>query len=405
MRNRRVRASTDVQNAQLDQPALLRKSELVQLAEPRRDPCVSIYQPTHRAAPQTTQDPIRFKNLLAEARERLSSLGADGSETDKVLGEAEEVVRDSEFWLYQSDGLGCFIDGQACDLVKAPLNFEPRVCVDDRFWVRPLLPLLERGARFFIVALSQHSARLLQATEFAVDEAPLPGLDPGVGAVSQDRRTDADLHFHSSGQAGGPPMYHGNQGASDTEKADIMKFLRHVDGVLRDALRDTEGPVVLASVGYLARMYESVCSFKSRLAGKVPGNPDGWTNDELREKAFELAAPALRESRAQAIAKLEEKKSSDLVGAGAEDVLPAAAEGRVETLFVARDAEVTGAFDAQARAVTINRESTGNGESTGHDLIQMAAIETLRTDGDVYVVSNGELPLTSPLVANYRYAT
>ena len=34
-------------------------------------PCLSLYQPTHRAHPQREQDPIRFRNLVKSLEESL----------------------------------------------------------------------------------------------------------------------------------------------------------------------------------------------------------------------------------------------------------------------------------------------------------------------------------------------
>ena len=49
--------------------SIYRLNEL--LAEPPSPPCVSIYQPTHRRHPDNQQDPIRFRNLVAEAEASL----------------------------------------------------------------------------------------------------------------------------------------------------------------------------------------------------------------------------------------------------------------------------------------------------------------------------------------------
>lgn len=55
--------------------SILRRDELKALMQKRADSCVSIYLPTHRAMPDTQQDPIRLKNLLAEAEKRLIAAG------------------------------------------------------------------------------------------------------------------------------------------------------------------------------------------------------------------------------------------------------------------------------------------------------------------------------------------
>ena len=42
--------------------------ELLKGDEP---PCISLYQPTHRANPDALQDPIRYKNLVRDAEQSL----------------------------------------------------------------------------------------------------------------------------------------------------------------------------------------------------------------------------------------------------------------------------------------------------------------------------------------------
>lgn len=54
---------------------LVSKEELRTLVEKPHEWCVSVYMPTHLAFPENKQDPIRFKNLLREAEERLKAAG------------------------------------------------------------------------------------------------------------------------------------------------------------------------------------------------------------------------------------------------------------------------------------------------------------------------------------------
>jgi hypothetical protein len=77
---------------------LLSKSNLERLAEVPGGPCVSIFMPAHRAWPETRQDPIRLKNLLVEARERLLERGLPSTETDGILQPAEDLLSDGLFW-------------------------------------------------------------------------------------------------------------------------------------------------------------------------------------------------------------------------------------------------------------------------------------------------------------------
>jgi hypothetical protein len=64
---------------------ILRRDELNELVEIRSDICVSIYLPTHPSMPETQQDPIRFKNLLARAKDQLIEMSIETAKVDQLL--------------------------------------------------------------------------------------------------------------------------------------------------------------------------------------------------------------------------------------------------------------------------------------------------------------------------------
>ena len=45
--------------------------QMTELLAEHQPPCISLYQPTHRSHPENQQDPIRYRNLLAEMENSL----------------------------------------------------------------------------------------------------------------------------------------------------------------------------------------------------------------------------------------------------------------------------------------------------------------------------------------------
>ena len=82
-------------------------NDLLQTNEP--GPKLSIYQPTHPASNGQTiqEDTTRFKNALQAIR-------AHESYDEALLGETmhslDELLKDVEFWKYQTVGLAVFAD-------------------------------------------------------------------------------------------------------------------------------------------------------------------------------------------------------------------------------------------------------------------------------------------------------
>ena len=78
--------------------------ELKALVETAQSPCVSIYMPAQKAGPEVRQNPIRFKNLIREAENRLEAMGMEGGEAAEFLKSAHELDT-VEFWENQDRGL------------------------------------------------------------------------------------------------------------------------------------------------------------------------------------------------------------------------------------------------------------------------------------------------------------
>jgi hypothetical protein len=102
-------------------------------------------------------------------------------------------------------------------------------------------------------------------------------------------------------------------------------------------LRGQRAPLVLACVGYLAPLYESTNNYRNLFKAKVPGSPNRWSDEELRDHAWRLVEPHFRGKRKAAWAFFQQALGKK--DGGSDDlrsVVLAADEGRVDTLFLAR---------------------------------------------------------------------
>ena len=68
---------------------VLSREELKTIATTPKPMCVSIFMPTQQAGPEIRQNPIRFKNLIKQAEERLIENGLDRSDAVSLLEPAE----------------------------------------------------------------------------------------------------------------------------------------------------------------------------------------------------------------------------------------------------------------------------------------------------------------------------
>jgi len=392
----------------------LTRSDLRELVEQCKRLCISMYMPTERAGKEVEQNPIRLKNLLVEAEERLVERGVRVSEAQELLVSARMLLRDSLFWQHQSDGLVLFLSSDALRYYRLPLNFEQLVVVSDRFHIKPLLPLLSSGGRFYILALSQEQIRLLQGTRYRVGEIELKDVPKSLTEVLKWDDPEKRLQFHTSTQTPGgertssaiggvrPAIFHGHGVASaDDPKDYISRYFHQVDRGISEVLSGERVPLVLAGVDYLHPIYREANTYPYLVDEGVEGNPEKLSAEELHTRAWPIVHPLFLADQEDAAARYRQ-----LAGAGSKrassdlnQVVLAAYRGRVETLFVALGVQRWGVFDPDSNEIELHEETRPGDE----DLLDLAAVHTLLNGGLVYAIEPEEVPGKASLAALFRY--
>jgi hypothetical protein len=380
---------------------VLSRDDLELLVQQPRSPCVSLYIPTHRSGPETQQDPIRLKNLIRRAEERLVAAGIRRRDASEVLRPARELIEDEAFWRHQTEGLALFLRAGWSRWYRLPLSFEEMVVVSDRFHVSALLPLLTGDGRFFVLALSENEARLLAGTRSAVHLVNVPGLPAGVRDALRydDPQRERGSHAAERGGPGARVVVHGQGIGAEVQKERLGRYLQAVDGAVRRSLREQQAPLVLAGVGYVRAMYRDINTYPRLLEAGITGSPDRTSSEELHTRAWALVEPLFARDRDGAAAACREALGTGRASASLEDVLTAAEAGRIDVLFVPTGAHVLSASHASAGV----SDADGGQELGGGDPIEQAVVGTILNAGTVYAVPEREMPDRAPLAALFRY--
>lgn len=379
----------------------LTRQDLRNLLETREEPCISIYVPTFRKGPETQQNAIRAKNLLAETVDQLEGLGFDEREAAALLAPAYEILDDTLFWQYQSDGLAMFRTRDRFERYRVPIKVPALAVVADRFHVKPLLQLFTVGGRFYVLALSQKAVRLVECTPYSANEMDLRSVPQSLAEALHFEDVEKQLQYHTtvSGRRAQPAIFHGHGVGVDDTNANLREYFQDIDQGLKEMLHGERAPLVIASVEYLMPIYKEANTYPHLVDAGVTGNPELLSADELRERAWPLVAPLFSADEREAAARFEFAASRGLASSDLGVVMPAASDGRIETLFVAVDRQVWGHYDEQARTVHVHSEARpGDG-----DLLDLAAGLTLARDGAVFAESPDQVPGESALAAIFRY--
>ncbi|MDY0187653.1 MAG: hypothetical protein RBR16_07000 [Syntrophus sp. (in: bacteria)] len=363
--------------------------------------CVSLYMPAHRAGRETEQDPIRFKNLLRQAEERLLAEGMRSTQVQNFLKEPQRLLQDQSFWRHQSDGLALFYSADIFYFFRLPIRFAELVVVADRFHVKPLLPILTSDSTFFILAASQNQLRLLEGTRQTVDEIELESVPQNLAETLPAGFPETQLQFHtgtSSGTGNRPAVFHGHE-INNEIKNRIRQWFRIIDKHIRGILPDGQPPLVLAGVGTLFPLYKEVNTYPHLMDEGITGNPEGMKPEELHRRAWSIVEEVFKKEREAGYARYRQLEGTGLTTTDVTEAVLAAHHGRIDVLFVAIGAQVWGQFDPK-KDKAYSHEAPEPGDQ---DLLDLSAIQTLIKGGTVYAVSPEEVPDQALVAAVLRY--
>lgn len=247
---------------------------------------------------------------------------------------------------------------------------------------------------------------MLLGTRFTIQEVLLPERVPeSLAEALRYTESERELQYHSSasgatlGKGGRHALIFHGKGASDVAKEHLVEYFHQIDRGLHELLHDETAPLVLAGVEYLMALYRQINSYPHLLKHGVAGNPDDVSAQALHERAWPLVEPVLLHGQQEAIERYREVAATELASNNISLIVPAAFEGRVASLFVARDREQWGRFDSANEAIEVHETA----EPGGEDLLERAATQTMLHGGSVYVLDHAQIPGRQFAAAVFRY--
>ncbi|MEA5571427.1 hypothetical protein [Calothrix sp. UHCC 0171] len=376
--------------------------ELAILTKAAETNCVSIYMPTYKMSAETLQNPIRFKNLIKEAEEKLIEIGLRSQEAKDLLTPIYELD-EYDFWQHQSDGLAIFVSQNFFSYYTVPIDFQELVVVSDRFHLKPLMSMLTGDGNFYILALSQNLVRLFQATRYSVREIELEDVPTSIAEALKYDDPEKSLQFHTGTTQGGgggrTAIFHGQGAGNDDAKENILRYFHKVNNGLQEFLKNQQYPLVLAGVDYLLPIYKQANSYANLVDEGISGNPDQLKPEELHAQAWQILEPYFEAQQHETVAYYQANLGTGKTTNNIPEVVSAAYFQRIESLFVPVGEQKWGVFEPDTNSIHVHSEQQAGDE----DLMDLAALHTLLNGGKVFAVAPEKVPGNAPLAAILRY--
>jgi hypothetical protein len=346
-------------------------------------PAITVTLPTHRKAPENRQDPIRVRNLVKEATDRL--LAEFGKrEVEPLLVRLGELAADIDH-RNTLDGLGLFAHRDFARAFYLPFSLKERVVVDNTFFTRDLVFAMNRTPRYWTLVLSEKPTRLFEGTRDTLIEIREEGFPL--------------THRGPGGEQSLPGGYGVRKSAHRDERH--RQFFRQVDTALRPFMLDDPLPLVVVGVDRFLSFFNEVSDHRSAVAATVTGSHDKTAAHELAPLVWPLVKIYLAEQRRQVFAELDraigERRFVSTIG----EAWRKAHDGRGRLLLVEEDYHFPARVDETGRHLIPADDPTAPDviDDAVDDLIEMV----LAKQGRVVFVENGQLETHQRIALTLRY--
>jgi hypothetical protein len=385
-------------------PGLITKEMLAELAGFEGPFCISIYIPTHKSGVQVNEqhDIITFKNAVQKVEKRLAEKGIATPVIQRTLKPAYDLLSDDDFWHNLNESLAVFVSDGYFRYSRLPFRCAEETIVNSSFHLGTLVEGIQKEKYFYFLVMSKKQVKFYRADANGMERIEVPELPNGVDDVVHFENKDDQKLWRTGGRGGtGGANFHGIGAGKPDEKTHIGLYLEEVDDTLwKEMLNKETVPLLIAGIEYMIPIYRQVSDYKHLWPeAVVRGALEHEDEDTLYKMAMEKMQPYFNKEYDQAKADYFNKSATDLTSSSPSVVIPAAYYGRIENLFVVKDARIWGSFDEQNNQLRLMNEQTGDNECQ----VNKAIIKTLLNGGNVFLTQKEQMPDESVLAAVFRY--
>jgi hypothetical protein len=282
-----------------------------------------------------------------------------------------------------------------------PIDQPQFTYVADHFYLLPILSVFSSDNLFYLLNLSLKHIKLYEASRYSIREIILKGIIPdNLEELVGYNVRNKSLQFRTGqgGEAGA--IFHGQGSGKDEKESEIEKFFRAIDKSLVNIMKNDDIPLVLACVDHYFPVFKKITSYANLYEKHISGNHEETLPLLLHEKAIEVVDDLFQKRRKKSVEKIKEQSSASKISYDLNDIIPAAIDGRVESLFIEKSKDRYGLYDIINRSIIIDEGQKAKQAS----LFNLAALQTWLKNGDVFIVEKDEMPFEgTSLNALLRY--
>ncbi|SRR6056297_899739 len=367
-----------------------------EILEKNGNPLISITMPTHKMGEDIKQDPIRFKNLLANVTDALSDRGMKQSDIDEILKPAKELLEKPMFWSHQDNGLVVYLAKGYFNYFQLPYSVEEKSYINTHFLITPILPMVSLDGTFNVLAISRKNARLLQCTrneskDITPDEVSTD-IDDYLEVVQEKQ-----LQFHTGAERN-KAMFFGHGSGDEDNRGVLEAYFRQLEKAITDKLKNNNHPLILIGLEDNLAFYKSINSYNRTVDQTVDTNPDDMKDHDLKDKGWEKIQNYFLKDMYNSLDQFSER-TDNKVSNNLTEVIESTVMGKSKNIFISMGDDRWGHYDEDNHEVHLTDEPSNEDV----DLLNWLAVKGLETGSNVYILPREEMPMKSTVAAEFRF--
>ncbi|MFC6293788.1 hypothetical protein ACFQH1_00795 [Lactiplantibacillus daoliensis] len=372
------------------------KNDLNQLMQQRdAGPFIAIYLNTEAVLNDLTHRRLQLKQLVTEAENQLAQHfpKTDFTPFKKQL---DTLTNDNAFWLqHTGPQTGLIVNADTLRIFDLQIPTKNHVSVNSMPPIRPILADRQHQFDFDLLAISETSMALYHQRQGDFVEVILPADAPATmkQALGEEKR-GGDLNFNSSPTHG--VNYHGHNAKAEERAVDQRNYYLQVDQYVRECSQATQRPLILMGLPTNQATYRKLSKnpyLSQHLM--VDRSPSGLTTAEIQTATEPVQTKWHTQLADILLERYDDAKSRQLAIDDPFDMITPALHGRIDTLIVADDAQVSGTMNSDGLQTT--------GMALPDNLIDDLVDVVMSKQGQIRIIPSDRMPTETAALALLRY--
>lgn len=344
------------------------------------DTCITIILNTHRTKPEKLQNSIALKNLVNQAVTRLQKL--EDKEKSNQLIEKLEKLSSSIDHTFNQESLLLFVNETISTYTRLPISVGNRVVIDKSFATRDLIRAIHQETNYFILVLSEHQVRLIEALNDKVVQEignPFPIINTHLFPTTKAEKKNGHIQTQF-----------------------IAEFFNQVDKAYNAIHYIHPLPLLICSEASNYHEFKKIADHQHLIFPVfMKGNHLIEKGNSITKEAWKVVKKYIIEKENQRLVELENAVSTGNYISDLNEIWEALPTGQIQTLFIEeslfQSAKIT------ENSLLLVGEDQREGKDIVDDIYDELIEANMNHGGEVVFVPDGSLKKHNGFAAITRY--